>query len=487
MRVGPGDLVLLLAVGLVGPAVRFGVLSDPGLGWHLRTPDVVFQGGFPTADPFSGPSHGNRWLANQWLGDLPFWAGWQAAGWNGVAAVALSFLLVAYRLLYGFLRADGVAWPAAVAWAALAVGASYVAWLARPNMVTLLLVPVLARWLTLFHEGWLSAWRLAWVPPLFAVWVNAHGGFVAGLGTLGLAATVEALIGVGHPDGASRAAARRRAGVLLLTLLGSLVATLANPYGWRVYPWVFALLGDPYFMNLNLEWLSPDFHAPGADRIELLVLLLVGLLAVSRHRPNLVLLAVVLAWLHLALQGRRYTPVWVLVTVPLVARLAADIPWLNSRYRVLDWKPIWGRPLADGWVGGVLAAAGLAGWAAFAPPIEANSPVVPEPGLRVLLDRWHPGEPVFHSPNYGGFLTLHGWPAFRVWIDDRNEVHGQRWYEEFLAVQATAPGWEGKLDGWGVAWVAVAPGEPLAHRLAERPDRWAENHRDAELVLFRRR
>jgi hypothetical protein len=28
---------------------------------------------------------------------------------------------------------------------------------------------------------------------------------------------------------------------------------------------------------------------------------------------------------------------------------------------------------------------------------------------------------------------------------------------------------------------------PLAHQLAERPGQWAENYRDAELVLFRRR
>ena len=54
-HLGAGDLLLLLLVGLIGPSVGFGVLSDPGLGWHLRVPDVIRDGGFPTADPFNHP------------------------------------------------------------------------------------------------------------------------------------------------------------------------------------------------------------------------------------------------------------------------------------------------------------------------------------------------------------------------------------------------------------------------------------------------
>ena len=128
------------------------MLSDPGLGWHLRVPDVVFEGGFPTADPFSDPP-GRYWLANQWLGELPFWAGWKLAGWNGVAAVALGLLLLTYRLLFGWLRADGVAWPVALGLCLLAAAAGYVGWLARPTMFTTLFTAVVVRAVVLFHDG----------------------------------------------------------------------------------------------------------------------------------------------------------------------------------------------------------------------------------------------------------------------------------------------------------------------------------------------
>jgi hypothetical protein len=366
-----------------------------------------------------------------------------------------------------------VAWPVALGLCVLAAAAGYVGWLARPTMFTTLFVGVVARAVVRFHDGRLSGRRLVWLAPLFAVWVNCHGGFVAGLVTLGLAAGVELVTGD-----------RRRFFALAGTGLACGLATLANPNGWRVYPWVFGLLGDPFFMNLNGEWKSPDFHDPAAVRFEALLLLTVAGLAVSRHRPSLVLVALSLFWLHQSLQGRRFTPIGVLVLTPLAGRLLADLPGLPAKL-VEEWRPMWGKELAGGWLGPVLAAVGLAGWAAFAPPLTPDAPAIPEPALRQLLDRWRPGEIVFHSPNHGGWLTLHGWPAFRTTLDDRNEVHGRKRYEDHLATVATAPGWEERLAG--VVWVVAEKGTPLADRLAERPDRWRAEYADAEAVLFRRR
>jgi hypothetical protein len=479
MRLGAADLATLLVLLVVAPAVTGGVLSDPGLGWHLRVPDAIFADGFPTADPFSDPP-GRPWKANQWLGELPFWAGWKVAGWNGVAAVSLGLIALTYRPLFGWLQADGVAWPIALLLAVFAASAGFVGWLARPTQFTTLFAAIVARAVVRFHADPAPSDRLRWLPLVFLIWVNCHGGFVAGLATVGAAAAAELALW----EATSDRRAMKRGLTLLAALAASSVATLANPYGWRVYPWVFGLLGDAFFMNLNQEWLSPDFHAAGFVRVEVLFLALVGLLAVSGYRPNWVEVAVVLAWTHLALNGRRYTPVWVAVALPLVGRLLAGLPGVSGRAIVEHWRELWGRELPGGWLGPVLLVAGLAGWAAVGPRVEPASPVVPEAGLDRLLQAWQPGEAVFHSPNHGGWLTFRGWPRFRTTIDDRNEVHGRASYERFLATQATDPGWEANLVG--VTWVAVDPGTPLAHRLAERPGEWAEFHCDPEVVIFRR-
>jgi len=64
------------------------------------------------------------------------------------------------------------------------------------------------------------------------------------------------------------------------------------------------------------------------------ILLVPVLLATSRNRPDAVSLALAVVWLHFAPNGRRYAPIWVLVTVPTLARLAAGLPVVE---RITAW------------------------------------------------------------------------------------------------------------------------------------------------------
>src|SRR4051794_23029782 len=192
-RPGPADaLFVLLALLILRTAADGRLVSDPGLGWHLRGIDaIIAERGWVRTDPFSVPRAGERWYTNAWLGDLPLWLGERWAGLDGIAVVTALILALTYRLLYGFLRTDGLG-PAVAALATVAAAlASAPAWLARPNVVTLLFTLVTARVCERFHAGALPPRRLAWLLPLFAVWANAHGGFLAGLIILGVTGAVE--------------------------------------------------------------------------------------------------------------------------------------------------------------------------------------------------------------------------------------------------------------------------------------------------------
>src|SRR5262249_57413366 len=120
-------------------------------------------------------------LANQWLGDLTLWLGWKWAGLEGIVAVAALVLALTHALLYRFLLADGLPGPAAALWTALAALATSCSWVARPNLFTLLFVLLVARMCEQFHRGKVSWRAMLWLWPLFALWTNVHGGFVAGL------------------------------------------------------------------------------------------------------------------------------------------------------------------------------------------------------------------------------------------------------------------------------------------------------------------
>ncbi len=493
------DLVFLVLALVIVQTARQTMLDDPGLGWHLRNVDAMRrQGGWLTQDPFSLSPDGQprTWLTNQWLGELPLWLGERWAGPEGIAAVATLLLAFTLRCLYGMLLRDGLAWPVAVVWTALAALGTSCSWVARPNLFTMLFVLVTARVLEQYHAGKLSRGRTLWLWPLFAAWANIHGGFVAGL--LMLAATIflEAALAVAALETGVRGAARQRAAHLAFLGLGAFLATLVNPYGPRLYQWVSQLLGDPFFMDLHQEWRSPDFHGKGTIRFELLMLLFPLLLGVSRRRPNLVELGLAVLWLHLAFTGFRYVPLWVLVVTPLLARSSVEVPWLRARANRLrqaapDSFLFRTGGAASGWVWSAVVAVALLGWARGREGTFAvhKPEIIPSQALDRLLglhDDWQGrhGRPpvVFHSYNWGGYLTWHGWPRFRNWIDDRNEVQGKDHIRAYFTIVDAAPGWQDHLAG--VDLVAIQPEAPVASRLVEGG--WREVYRDPYAVVFER-
>ncbi len=500
---GIADLVFLLVALMVLRGARHTLLDDPGVGWHLRNVDAMLaHGGWLTEDPFSEHGDGppRRWWTNQWLGEAPFWLGWKLAGLEGIAVVAALVVALAMRCLYRMLLADGLSWPVALLWTALTAVGTSCSWSARPNLFTIFFVLLTARACERFHTGHLSGRRLLWLLPLFAVWANVHGGFVAGLMIVGATLAAEIAVAVFAFSHEVKKVARVKALTLAGLLPGAVLATFVNPYGPALYAWVLQLLGDPYFMTLHQEWRSPDFQAPGALRFGLLMLLFPLLLGLSRRRPNLVELGLSVLWLYFALTGFRYVALWVVVTAPLLARSSVAVPWLRELADRLelskDGESVFvARPGPAGWAWTLLVPLGLFGWAKAEEGKFAvhKQEIVASRALDRFLEvhrEWreeHGRRPVvFHSYDWGGYLTWHGWPEVKNWIDDRNEAQGKERVQEYFSVLRAEPGWAGKLDRAGVDLICVESGAELTRRLAESP-RWQKRYRDDYAVIFERR
>jgi hypothetical protein len=494
------DLAFLVLAMVIFQAARGRMLSDPGLGWHLRNIDaMIAKGGWLTEDPFSGPRGGQPWWTNQWLGELPLWLGDRWAGLEGIAAVATLVLAFTFRCLYRMLERDGQPWPAAACWTALAAAAISGSWVARPNLFTILFAMLTARACESYHAGRRSARSLLWLLPLFAVWANTHGGFVAGLILLAASCAIECGLFVIAATAEDRHAARQKASICAALLAGCVLATLINPYGLSLYAHVLQLLGDPYFMDLHSEWKSPQFHGKGAFQFEGLMLLVPLLLATSRRRPNAIELGLSVLLFHFALTGLRYLPLWVLVVTPLLARSAAEVPYLAElRDRFKQSTEASGlfavRTGPVPWMASVvIAIAFFLGSRGVEGRVARLLPeIIPTAALDRLLELHaeRPGAVVFHSYNWGGYLTWHGWrpdgSGLRNWIDDRNEVQGRAHVEEYFSILQAEPGWREKLDRAGVSLVCVQPDVPLAFRLADGAGSWQELYRDDYAVIFLR-
>src|SRR5262249_60330877 len=122
----------------------------------------------------------------------------------------------------------------------------------------------------------------------------------------------------------------------------SFLAALVNPAGIGAYLYPFTLMGHQRMLDTIAEWFSPNFHYLWLRPYELLVLLLIAGLGLSRARGgrlatgDLADLLLAVALVHASLYSTRHVPVFTVVATPLIAghlavALAAAGAWLRER------------------------------------------------------------------------------------------------------------------------------------------------------------
>src|SRR5262249_28738649 len=158
----------------------------------------------------------------------PLWLSYAAAGPLGLILLKCSLGLATMYVLACCLRLSATAardWGPLLALVAASLGR----WLIfRPQLFTYLLF---ATFVLVLFRRLLGKRTSLWVLPLLlAVWVNLHGGFLAGLGAIGLAGLLRAGKSMAehgfHPRQLLADVAP-----LALTFLGCFVASLLNPLG----------------------------------------------------------------------------------------------------------------------------------------------------------------------------------------------------------------------------------------------------------------
>jgi len=199
-------------------------LGDFDLGWQLATGRWIVQHGqIPYTDVFSYTAAGGEWIypvLSQVLLYLAYVVGgYGLLSWLGAAACAgtTAVLLRRSSLLGVILAIASVPLIAACT-------------PPRAEMFTAIMFAAYVNVLWHYHRsGEGSLWVL---PLLMCFWVNLHLGFIAGLAMCGAYVLLE------FEDALSLA--RRSDALLRLKkagpwLIGTLAATLVNPWGWRIY------------------------------------------------------------------------------------------------------------------------------------------------------------------------------------------------------------------------------------------------------------
>jgi len=437
--------------------------------WHLRAgADIWRTGQVPRVDSYSHTFIGAPWPDHEWLAQALMYGAYWLGGMPGLAfACALCVwgsIAIAYRLMVG---------PVATRAVVLTLGllvACFV-WKARPQVLTLLLLGVLA-WL-LVHE------RYRIIPPLFLLWANAHGGVVlGGLVLAGAWAAAALRWGMRRQPGDAR---RWRTLSLVLVLAG--LATAVTPLGFGIYRFVVESTGRSYAVKI-IEWFPPWPTDVLGVVFWASTLAFAGAIVARRRAlsdadwPTWALLGGALILAPLAFRSSRNVGPFVVLAIPAASRVLG--PDFRFRLRRAPRPPSPDHPLMNlvllGGVGLVLLALVAAAWRLPAKMLGWHP--IPDGALRAI--EACPG-PLFNHYDEGGFLIWFT-PDRPVFVDGRQDPYPVPFLLASADVANQQKPYGPVFARWGIRCAFLSATLPLAKQLGG--DGWRQRFGDKDWVVY---
>jgi hypothetical protein len=218
-------VLLRLAVAAIAFAVLTHTRADPDLFGNVRFGhDIVAARSAHLSDPYSFTSD-RPWINHEWLSETAMYLAYAEAGTPGLLALKLLIVVAMLAGVLAMLRATEAPPLAQDLLVSLVVVGTFAQTnQIRPQLFSLALFTALLLALVAARRSPRARW---WTVPIMIAWVNLHGGWIVGAGVL----AVWTLAGL-----AERRARRDKIEALAVCGL-ALAATLANPYGWRM--WAF--------------------------------------------------------------------------------------------------------------------------------------------------------------------------------------------------------------------------------------------------------
>lgn len=495
MRVPVAILFCVLAYWTLVGLQMAHVADDPGLGWHLLTGEwIATMGAPPLIDPFLASAEPRPWIADQWLSDLLMALLWRYGGeergmtllYAGATSV---FLLVFMGFTYrsAMVRSGSPLWAGVAAFFALKLASVH--FILRPVIIGFIFFAVVSGvvWQVVERVRQGSDVRVRDVGvlvPLTALWANMHPSF--GLGIIMIALTT---IGLVYDTVViqRRPFAARSFLVLGGTCGFMALASLLNPYGIDLVCQVFGLVNDDFFMSLNQEWRPIQLRNPeGRLFLQTGIVILLGAFLSPRREATISftepLIIGFFAWSTLS--SVRFLPYYAIAATPLLAQSMGQIaafepfqrlpPYRQLRAVMVDLDKRERRgfatylcllvalvcfPLIDAVMHGTM----YPYRGSFGPSRE-EYPYDGISALRDVITRDSLSQPiaVVATPDWGGFLALHGREQFKPIIDDRNSLLGAQAYKEFMASVKIGGDIVGYLKRMNAQFLLLKANEPLA-------------------------
>jgi hypothetical protein len=457
-------------VGAVFALVRaFNV--DPDLWWHIKTGELILSTHrWATTDAYSYTSASAPWMSCEWLGDIFFAAVYRIGGLRGLEALLIVLGSAVILALYGFATLRSGNCKAAFISSAVLLPLANASFNLRPQMLGYFFLILTLAALERFRQG---RQRAVWMfPVLFLIWVNTHGSWIVGLGTVGLY-IVSGLVSfkIGGLEGHRWTKSERLQ--LETVFMLSLAVIPITPYGVRlaVYPFTVAL-SLPISLANVIEWQVMPFYLV-MGKIFLALLLGFFLAQVAfRFSWRLEELLLFLFGSAMACLHARF----LLIFVPFFAPLAATI--------LARWAPAYSREKDKYLINFALMAGSAIAMVLYFPSnSEMQERVATQFPVHALeyIGKHPVPSPLFNKYGFGGYMIESGYKTF---IDGRSELFEQTGVlSDYAHVMLLNPGALQVLRAYGIRSCLIGRDDPLSTVLASLPD-WRKVYSDNVSVLY---
>jgi hypothetical protein len=462
-----------LLVGAVFGVVR-GFNVDPDLWWHIRTGELILSTRrWPTTDPYSYTSFGAPWMACEWLGDVLFAAVYRQSGLRGLQALQIVMACAVMLALYGFATLRSGNSKAGFVAAAVLLALANASFNLRPQMLGYLFLILTLIALERFRQG---KQRAVWLLPiLFLIWINTHGSWIIGLGTVALyIASGLVSFQIGSLEGRRWTKSERLR--LEMVFLLCLAAIPITPYGTELAAYPFTVASSlPISVANIMEWQVMPFNLVGGKIF--LALVLGFFLAQMAFRFSWRFFEVLLFFGGVAMACLHVR--FVLLFVPFFAPLLATI--------VARWVPGYDKSKDKYLLNFALVAGIVIAMVHYFPSRSDMEKRVanqfPVHALEYVRQHSVPG-PLFNSYGFGGYMIESGHKTF---IDGRSELFEQTGVlGDYMHITLLKPGAMRVLAFYGIQSCLLERDEPLSTVLSSLPD-WQRVYLDSVSALYVRR
>lgn len=475
--------------------------------WHIAVGrDILATGQIPQVDTFSYTMPGAPYPSYQafWLMEVTMFVVYRLGG--PALTVFLHSLVVtaAYALLLWLGWRISGNWRIAAGATLFSAALGLNDWNVRPQAVTF---AIAALFLLAIHE-YRRTRRRVWLivfPPGMVLWVNSHGTFPLGLLLLACWIADEGWEVLQSGEFTWRNARRALQTPLLIFAL-SLAACALSPRGLGTFIYVSGISSNPIIQNLVPEWAAPTFDTLAGQLFFGGLLLSAAVLALSPKHPTPFQLLTFLAFGALGLRTSRGIIWFGLTMTPALAEHFGEIgesvkKRISERVHQRENEKAEKRSLQKtsniqnvlnvALTGLLLLAAVLSlPWFKVLwplPPEKAGviSGETPLAAIEFLLRERPPGQ-VFHAMPFGSYLIWAA-PDYPTFVDGRIELFPAELWLDYLRISAAAPGWEERLEAYGVQTLLLSPQEQAGLvKAARESGQWEAAYENGAAVILTR-